>query len=65
MLRKKLYHYAGKVREDGAISALCYTTPHPINLKRSSWTLSEDYVTCPRCRKTLREAALRRQPNVA
>ena len=47
-----VYHIAKHIRADGAVSALCYKTPRPINLKRGqSWVLEAKRATCPKCRK--------------
>ena len=55
---RKVYHFAAKVNERGDVSALCYTRPHAINLKRGqSWTHRAEAVTCPRCRKLLKVGA--------
>lgn len=53
-LRKKLTHMAGAVREDGNVSALCFQRPRPIDLTKATWTLREEAVTCPRCRKAMK-----------
>jgi hypothetical protein len=57
---KVVYHYAAKILYDGSVSALCYKLEHGINLtKRQSWVLEASRVTCPRCRKVLRELSVR------
>jgi len=45
----KPYHFAGKIRADGAVSPLCAKTPRALNLRRESWTLIKSAVTCKRC----------------
>lgn len=54
-MRPKLYHKAAALREDGAVTALCFSSPRPIDLKVALWTIRDDAVTCPRCRKALAE----------
>lgn len=50
---RKVYHYAAKIRADGAVSALCFKRPRAINLKIALWTNRAEAVTCPRCRRAL------------
>ena len=54
-VREKLYHKANLVAKNGDVSPLCAKTPRAINLKISSWTLCDEYVTCPKCIKKLKE----------
>lgn len=42
-------HKAKHLRADGCVSALCSKTPRAIDLKRASWTIRNEAVTCPRC----------------
>lgn len=43
-------HKAAKMRAgDFAISALCFLTPHPIDIRRASYTLDDERVTCKAC----------------
>jgi hypothetical protein len=42
-------HKAKHLRPDGAVSPLCARTPRAIDLKRATWTLHNDAVTCSRC----------------
>lgn len=46
----KPIHMAAKIRDDGAVSPLCSSSPRAINLKQTTWTLRPIAVTCPRCR---------------
>ena len=46
---RKVIHRAGLVSRTGKVSARCFPTPRPINLKVASWTLRDDAVTCPKC----------------
>ena len=52
---EEIYHMASLVNPKGEISALCYKRPHAIDLSKACWTLCPEDVTCPRCRKILRE----------
>lgn len=51
--RQRVYHFTAKVRCDGAMSALCYRRPRPINLRLALWTIREEAVTCPKCKALL------------
>ncbi len=55
--RKKVTHMAASVRDDGAVSALCFNGQRPIDLTKATWTIREEAVTCPRCRKAMETAA--------
>ena len=57
MPRAKRIHKAAQVNPSGQVSALCYKTPRAINLRRESWTLLDDAVTCKRCRAILKTHA--------
>ena len=50
---RRLTHFAAQVREDGAVSALCFSKPRKIDLSRAVWTNREEAVTCPRCLKIM------------
>lgn len=53
----KTCHYAALWALDGsgAVSALCYNPPRPINLNRGqTWTLRPEATTCRRCRALLK-----------
>lgn len=54
-LRPKIIHRADKIRNDGAVSALCFASPKPIDLGKSTWSNRDEAVTCPRCRRLIRE----------
>ena len=49
MTAEKIYHRAGKIRPDGAVSARCFKRPRPIDLSKASWTFRPEAVTCPKC----------------
>jgi hypothetical protein len=44
-----------KINDAGEVSALCFKTPHAIDLKRSRWTNRKEAVTCPKCKRLLTE----------
>lgn len=46
----RMCHRGAKVDQNGRVSALCFSKPHPINMKRESWTTSDAGVTCHKCR---------------
>ncbi len=48
--KPKIIHRAAKIAGDGRVSPLCAEKPRAINLKRATWTLQPDVVTCPKCR---------------
>lgn len=50
---ERTYHYASKIRPDGAVSALCYSKPRAIDLSRASWTNRRSDVTCKKCKALL------------
>lgn len=51
----KIIHMAKLIDDRGGVSAVCYATSHPIDLKTASWTLRPDAVTCSRCLAAIRE----------
>jgi hypothetical protein len=56
---EKVYHFAAGFSSAGTVSALCYKKPQAIKLDRGqSWTIRPNAVTCPKCRKALRDAAI-------
>jgi len=52
---ERKYHFANKFSERG-VSALCFPTPRAIDLKRATWTIRPDAVTCKKCLKLLKDA---------
>lgn len=54
--RVRVRHMAKGIREDGAVSALCFRSPRAIDMRRSSWVMRAEAVTCPKCLKALRNA---------
>lgn len=58
----RIYHYASHFGNGGAVAALC-TYPRPLRRgQRSTWTVSPEAVTCPKC---LRELAARNAAKAA
>ena len=51
----KIYHRADKMDPDGNVSALCFKRPKAIDLSKASWTIRDEAVTCPKCRKIIQE----------
>lgn len=46
----RMYHRCDKIDPKGRVSALCFSTPRAIDMRRASWTLTDAAVTCPKCR---------------
>jgi uncharacterized membrane protein YgcG len=44
----KIYHKADKIKENGEVSALCFTTPHMIP-NTEMWTIRDEAVNCRKC----------------
>lgn len=56
--KPKIVHRAGKVAMNGGVSARCFAKPRAIDLRRASWTLRDEAVTCPKCRALAEEGAV-------
>ena len=54
-MRPKRVHRARLLRNDGAVSALCFKLPQRVNLKRANWTICDELVTCRKCLKLISE----------
>jgi hypothetical protein len=52
-IKPKPIHMAKGLRDDGAVTALCFTRPRPINLKAATWTNRLSAVTCEKCLRSL------------
>ena len=48
-VRPKPVHRATMLDNRGNASAACFARPRPIDLRRASWTICDDAVTCPKC----------------
>ena len=46
----RMRHRGDKINDKGRVSALCFPTPRAIDMKRATWVMSDDAVTCPKCR---------------
>lgn len=57
----RMYHRGDKVDAQGRVSALCFSKPRPIDMRRASWTLADAFVTCPKCAALI--LARRKTPN--
>jgi hypothetical protein len=51
---KRVFHLARMIDGRGEVSALCFSRPRAINLRRASWVLSPNRVTCPKCKRIIR-----------
>lgn len=47
---KRTVHMAGKIAEDGGVSARCFARPRKIDMSRETWTADPAAVTCPGCK---------------
>ena len=47
---QRIVHLAQGVRDDGAVSAACFKSPRAIDMRRASWVLRPEAVTCPKCK---------------
>ena len=46
----RMRHRGDKINPQGRVSALCFPKPRAIDMKRATWVMSDDAVTCPKCR---------------
>lgn len=46
----RVRHRGDKINSRGRVSALCFATPRAIDMTRATWVMSDDAVTCPKCR---------------
>ena len=46
----RMRHRGDKINPQGRVSALCFPKPRAIDMKRATWVMSDDAVTCPTCR---------------
>lgn len=60
---KRVRHRGDKIDQKGRVSALCFPTPRAIDMKRATWVMSDEAVTCPKCRALI--DARSKTPNVA
>ena len=45
----RMRHLANKINPKGGVSALCFANPRAIDMKRATWVMNNDAVTCPKC----------------
>lgn len=57
--KPRKYHYAAFVRAGGGISALCFRRPMVIDMRKATWTIRREVVTCPKCLKKIAEEGAR------
>lgn len=50
---RKPVHLAKLIAPNGNVSPACATTPRMLNLKRETWTIREEAVTCKKCKAKL------------
>ncbi len=48
-LRKKPIHFANLISNKGDVSPICALQPRKLNLRRETWTMRKEAVTCPKC----------------
>lgn len=53
-LYSKIIHRGTMVDPDGNVSALCFRTPHAIDLRKASWTTRDEAVTCSKCQLVMK-----------
>ena len=58
----RMRHRGDKINANGGVSALCFPKPHAMDMKRATWVMSDDAVTCPKCRALIE--ARSKTPNV-
>lgn len=46
----RMRHRGDKIDPKGRVSALCFPKPRAIDMKRATWVMTDDAVTCPKCR---------------
>lgn len=47
--KSRVRHLAKSIRNDGAVSAMCFARPRAIDMKRATWTTDRKAVTCSKC----------------
>jgi hypothetical protein len=52
-LKPRVYHRAVGMNLYGDVTAACFKVPRRIDLSKASWTIRDEAVTCPRCRKLI------------
>ena len=57
----RMRHRGDKINAQGSVSALCFPKPRAIDMKRDTWVMNDDAVTCPKCRALI--LARQEKPN--
>lgn len=58
----RVRHRGAAIDERGRVSALCFPKPRAIDMKRATWVMSDEAVTCPKCKALI--LARDKTPNV-
>ena len=45
----RMRHRGDKIDQKGRVSALCFPRPRVIDMKRATWVMRDEAVTCPKC----------------
>lgn len=45
----RVRHRGDKIDQRGRVSALCFSKPRAIDMKRATWVMSDEKVTCQKC----------------
>jgi len=48
-IKNKIIHRGLLLDKKGNVSALCFKRPKAISLKKASWTIRNEAVTCKKC----------------
>ena len=59
----KVRHRGDKIDQRGRVSALCFPKPRAIDMKRATWVMRDEAVTCRNCLAIINARA--QQPNTA
>lgn len=54
----RVRHRGDKIDQHGRVSALCFPTPRAIDMKRATWVMNDEGVTCPKCRALIEQRAI-------
>jgi hypothetical protein len=53
----RVVHKAKGIRDDGTVSALCFSNPRGIDLREASWSMADRQVTCKACLRLIANPA--------
>jgi hypothetical protein len=51
----RIRHRADKIDHRGRVSALCFPVPRAIDMKRATWVMNDEGVTCEKCKALILE----------